>query len=44
MEVIATLIILAQTFIFIGMAGLLIYFLVKRIKAKKTETFEDRDN
>ena len=44
MEVFTALVLIAQAFIFIGMFGLLIYFIIKRVKAKKKETFEQRDN
>ena len=30
--------------IWIGLIGLLVFFLLKRVKDKKSEDFEDRDN
>jgi hypothetical protein len=33
-----------EVLIIVGLGVVLIYLIVRRIKIKKTETFEDRDN
>ena len=37
-------VVVLEALIFLGVIGLIIYFIVKRIEKKKQETFEDRDN
>lgn len=44
MEMAVIIIIGLEALVFLGLLGLLIYFIVQRIERKKHETFEDRDN
>ena len=37
-------IVVLEAMVFLGVIGLVIYFIVRRIEKKKQETFEDRDN
>ena len=37
-------IVVLEAMVFLGVIGLVIYFIVRRIEKKKKETFEDRDN
>ncbi|MDX2362429.1 MAG: hypothetical protein QNK23_16595 [Crocinitomicaceae bacterium] len=41
---IALIILLIEGIVILGLLGLLIYFIAKRIESKKQETFEDRNN